>query len=188
MSGVERTLAHLYDADGIRPDPGGEYVHQIMSSSPDAQPDGRDETASERSDRNWSEILQELRITQTGSQIISGFLLTVAFQPRFVQLDGAQLVLYGILVALAASSTLLGVSTVMVHRTQFGRRDKPQVVVVGDRLLIASVLVVAMLAAGVLLLIFDVAFGWVAGIIAFVITLAALLVLLVVLPRSLRRS
>ena len=53
----------------------------------DADPtDGRDETPSERYDRNWGEILQEFRVTQTGTQIISGFLLTLAFQQRVVQI------------------------------------------------------------------------------------------------------
>jgi len=50
----------------------------------DADPtDGRDESVNERMDRNWNEILQELRVTQTGTQIFTGFLLTIAFQQRF---------------------------------------------------------------------------------------------------------
>ena len=50
----------------------------------DADPaDGRDETLNQRLDRNWIEILQELRVTQTGTQILTGFLLTIAFQPTF---------------------------------------------------------------------------------------------------------
>ena len=59
-----------------------------MSSRPDdvdVDPrDGRDETETERLDRNWTEILQELRVIQTGTQILTGFLLTLAFQQRFV--------------------------------------------------------------------------------------------------------
>ena len=35
--------------------------------------DGRDETQNERMDRNWYDLLQELRVTQTGTQILSGF-------------------------------------------------------------------------------------------------------------------
>ena len=40
----------------------------------------RNETPAERLDRNWSELLQELRVTQTGIQILSGFLLTLPFR------------------------------------------------------------------------------------------------------------
>ncbi len=150
--------------------------------------DGRNETADEKSDRNWSEILQELRVTQTGSQIISGFLLTVAFQQRFTQLDASQLAIYRALVVLAAASTVLGLATVRVHRAQFGRHDKPEVVQIGDRLLTATVWVVAVLAAGVLLLIFDVVFGLWPGVIAFLVALVGLVLLLIALPRSLRHA
>ena len=50
----------------------------------------RDEEPSERLDRNWSELLQELRVTQTGIQILFAFLLTLPFQARFDTLDGRQ--------------------------------------------------------------------------------------------------
>lgn len=36
--------------------------------------DGRRETATERLDRHWVEQLQELRVMQTGTQLIAGFL------------------------------------------------------------------------------------------------------------------
>jgi hypothetical protein len=49
--------------------------------------DDRDESHDERLDRNWDELLQELRITQTGLQLLSGFLLTLAFTDIFTGLD-----------------------------------------------------------------------------------------------------
>ena len=45
----------------------------------DDRRDGRDETPYERADRNWNEMLQELRVLQTGAQILAGFLLALAF-------------------------------------------------------------------------------------------------------------
>ena len=39
----------------------------------------RDEDTGERLDRNWQDILQELRVIQTGVQLLSGFLLTLPF-------------------------------------------------------------------------------------------------------------
>ncbi len=56
--------------------------------------DGRDETEAERLDRNWAEILQELRVVQTGTQILTGFLLTLVFQQRFTELDPYQVEIY----------------------------------------------------------------------------------------------
>ena len=42
--------------------------------------DARDETPQERADRNWNELLQELRVSQTGVQVLAGFLVTLPFQ------------------------------------------------------------------------------------------------------------
>ena len=47
----------------------------------------RNESAVEKLDRNWMELLQELRVLQTGVQILAGFLLTLPFQSRFETLD-----------------------------------------------------------------------------------------------------
>jgi hypothetical protein len=160
-----------------------------MAEAHDIDPvDGRNETGAERSDRNWTDILQELRVTQTGTQIISGFLLTVAFQQRFTELPGYEIAIYGVLVALAAASTLLGLSVVSLHRAQFGRHDKPRVVDIASRMLAATVWVVAILAAGVVLFIFDFVFTLAAGIIAGVVALVAILVFIVLIPRSPRAA
>ena len=72
----------------------------------DAVPhDGRDETQNERMDRDWNELLQELRVTQTGTQILSGFPAHPGVQPRFASLDELQLTLYVALVLLAATTS-----------------------------------------------------------------------------------
>ncbi len=46
-----------------------------------------DETVDERADRNFGDLLQELRVTQTGVQILFAFLLTLPLQSRFETLD-----------------------------------------------------------------------------------------------------
>ncbi|GAA3877800.1 DUF6328 family protein [Leifsonia kafniensis] len=148
--------------------------------------DGRGETPNERSDRNWDEILQELRVTQTGTQIISGFLLAIVFQQRFSELNGFQVTVYLVLVVLAASATAVGLAPVSLHRTLFRRHEKEWMVMVGNRLLKVTLLLVALLTAGVVLFIFDVVAGLLAGIIAGTAIFVLLVVVLVVLPRSAR--
>lgn len=148
--------------------------------------DGRDETAAERSDRNWSEILQELRVTQTGTQLVSAFLLTLAFQQRFVQLPHYELVIYGVLVGLAALSTVLGLAVVSIHRAQFHHHDKPQIVARANRILSTSIWIVATLTAGVMLFIFDFVFGLLAGVLSAVVALLVIAWLLFVIPRNVR--
>lgn len=144
---------------------------------------GRTESSVERADRNWNEILQELRVTQTGTQIITGFLLAVAFQPRFTELDAYQLTMYLILVSFAGLATILGLAPVSLHRAYFGRGQKSRIVRVGGRLLVADLVVVAALATGVTSLIFDFTVSRIAGFVALGIGAVVVLLLWGVVPR-----
>jgi hypothetical protein len=145
--------------------------------------DGRNETPTERSDRNWNDILQELRVALTGTQLISGFLLAVAFQPRFEDLDDYQLVLYLILVGLAGLATVIGLAPVTLHRALFRRQVKERVVRTGNRLLIAHLVVVALLVVGVTSLVFDIALDRTAGLIALGVGAVVVVGLWYVFPR-----
>jgi hypothetical protein len=153
-----------------------------MELHPEYGDELRTETPVERADRNWNEILQEARVIQTCTQIIGGFLLAVAFQPRFSSLDEYQLTLYLILVALAGVATALGLALVVMHRRLFGKRQKLRVVRIGNRLLICNLIVVSVLAALVTSLIFDFAYNRVAGLIALVVSLLITLGLWMIVP------
>jgi hypothetical protein len=148
----------------------------------------RDETESERLDRNWNEILQELRVTQTGTQILTGFLLTVAFQSRFTDLDQVQVDLYLALVAGAIFTTALGLSPVSLHRHLFRRRAKDQIVTLANRILQLTLIGVALVLTGTIALIFDVVAGRAAGIIVGAVTLVIVATLWLVLPVLRRRD
>lgn len=153
----------------------------------DALPgDGREETQTERLDRNWDSILQELRVAQTGTQILTGFLLTLAFQQRFTDLDALQIDIYLALVALASITTVLALTPVALHRSLFRRRAMDTLVTVSDRLLRATLAGVALVLAGTALLIFDVVVSLALGIVAGAIALVVAVVLWVALPASIR--
>ncbi len=136
----------------------------------------------ERLRRNWNEILQELRVTQTGSQIITGFLLTLPFQQRFSELDTFQVSVYLVLVVLAALTTSVSLLPVSVHRTLFRRGAKDELVGVGNRVLKVVLVGVATVLAGTVLLIFDVVLGRTAGLIAGGFLLALMIGTAVTLP------
>ena len=123
-------------------------------------------------------------MSQTGTQIISGFLLTLAFQQRFKDLSVYQDIVYGVLVAFAAVSTALGLAIVSLHRARFHQHDKPELVAVANRLLVVIVWTVAILTAGVVLFIFDVVFGHLAGFVAGAVAVLTLVGLLALLPNS----
>lgn len=155
----------------------------------DADPhDTRSETEDERYDRNWNDMLQELRVTQTGTQILSGFLLALAFQQRFTELNAGQLDYYLVLVGLAGLSTALGLAPVVLHRTFFNKRMKDHVVKVGNRLLLAEVVLVGFLAIGVTSFVFDFVIGGSAGIVAAVVAFIIVLLLWVLLPQLRRKD
>jgi hypothetical protein len=152
------------------------------------QGDGRHESANERSDRNWNEMLQETRITQTGTQILSGFLLTIAFQPRFATLTPFQHVVYLGLVVAATLTTALALAPVYLHRRLFRRHQKPTVVQYGHRLLSWALGGLVVVMTGTVLLIFDVALGLDGGIAAAVFVLIAIVLLAGLPARHARRS
>lgn len=137
------------------------------SDAPGAAELERDETPAERADRNWNELLQEVRVTQTCTQILGGFLLAVAFQPRFEELEAQQVAIYLVLVSLAGLTTALALSIVVLHRRHAGKSRKIGIVLTGDRLLSINLALVALLTAGVTGFIFDFVVGHLAGYIAF---------------------
>lgn len=122
-------------------------------------PDGRNESANQRMDRNWNELLQELRVTQTGTQVLTGFLLAVAFQPSFAELRPAQLAVYLTLVGVAVVTTAIALTPVILHRTLFRRGLKETVVQWGHGFLLAALVGVGLVLVGTVTLIFDVALG-----------------------------
>jgi len=128
--------------------------------------DGRNETEVERLDRNWNEILQELRVTQTGTQILTGFLLTLAFQQRFEDLDTFQVDVYLVLVVLATLATALALAPVSLHRALFRQNAKARIVRMANRIVKTTLVVVAIVLAGTVLLIFDVVLDRTAGLVA----------------------
>lgn len=143
-----------------------------------------DESEAERVQRNWAEILQELRVIQTGSQILTGFLLTLAFQPRFADLEPGQQVLYLALVTLAALTTILGLAPVSLHRTLFRQGAKEVIVRVADVVLKVTLAAVGLTLTGTVALIFDVVVGRSAALTATGIALLVILIAWILIPTT----
>lgn len=148
--------------------------------------DGRDETPNERADRNWSEVLQELRVLQTGTQILTGFLLALAFQPTFSDLSVGQRVFYLVLVVLAVLSAIVALAPVALHRMLFARREKRTVVAYGHAALVTALVTVAALLVGVVAFVFDVVLGGPAALTVGIVSGVVVAVLWVVVPLMLR--
>lgn len=85
----------------------------------------RKETPAERADRNFNDLLQELRVTQTGVQVLFSLLLTVPFTARFETVTDFQKDVYFLALLLAATTVVLLVAPVSVHRILFHTGEKP---------------------------------------------------------------
>ncbi len=149
---------------------------------------GRNESTEERMDRNWMELIQELRVLQTGVQILGGFLLTLPFQSRFGELDDWQRGLYLFNVMVAALTTVLIVIPVSVHRRLFRRGLKATLVSSADAVTKWALGGVALLIVGSATLVFDFTAGRTAGIVAGGFIVLTLLLLVVGMPLRLYRQ
>jgi hypothetical protein len=147
--------------------------------------DGRDETREERLDRKWADLLQELRVMQTGAQLTAAFLLTLPFQPSFGDLDTFQTRLYLALVLLAVTTTALVITPVAVHRRITGQHVKERLVTTAHRLAGAGLATLGLLVTGMVMLIFDVVVDRTAALVAAGCVGAGIVALLVVLPHRL---
>jgi Kef-type K+ transport system membrane component KefB len=102
-----------------------------------------------RLDRELSELLQELRVTLPGVQVLFAFLFTVPFSQRFGHLTSTQRTAFFVAFLTAAASTALLLAPAAYHRVQWRQRDKERLLQMSTRLTLAGLvfLAVAMAAA-----------------------------------------
>jgi hypothetical protein len=154
----------------------------------DSARDGRHETPLEQLDRNWADLLQELRVAQTGVQLLTGFLLTLPFQSRFADLSDLQRSIYLFTMAASVIATAFLIGPVSLHRMVFRRHVRRATVQVGHRLAIVGIALLGLAMVGVVLLIFSVVLGDQAGVVAASIIAVMLVVLWFLLPLYVRNT
>src|SRR5436190_7716134 len=144
-----------------------------MSQETEIQPSGRYETPEERLDRNLSELLQELRVAQTGVQVLFAFLLVLPFNNRFAQLSTYERGVYFATLLLAAAATLFLIAPSAHHRILFRLQEKRHIVLVANYLALAGTACLALAMTGAVLLITTFLFGTVTGAVVAGVTLVA---------------
>ncbi|MBV2353018.1 hypothetical protein KUM39_01365 [Streptomyces sp. J2-1] len=118
---------------------------------------GRDETAEEQADRKWGELIQEVRVAQTGVQILFAFLLTVVFQQKYADLGTTDRTIHLVTVVLGAFTTGALIGPVSLHRLVSGHRVKPQAVRLASALTFVGLVLLLLTMTSALLLILRVA-------------------------------
>ena len=132
--------------------------------------------------RNWTELVQELRSTQTGVQVLTGFLLAVPFTDKFHRLDHVEQAAYLVVLTLAISATMAVLSPIAYHRLLFRRGRRPWLVEMANKIARVGLVLAALTTCGVVFLAFDLTVGRVAGFAASLVAIVAYLVLWVVVP------
>jgi hypothetical protein len=141
----------------------------------------RDASKDAQADRRYTELLQELRVAQTGVQFLFAFLLTLAFTPRFAHITDLQKWLYlGTLVVSVVAAALL-IGPVPMHRMLHGRGLKPRVVRASHLMVGAGLVALVLAINGAILLVVDVVLGgWLPFLVAGLTTLWFVLIWYVV--------
>lgn len=144
----------------------------------------RNESEAERLDRNFNEQLQELRVTQAGTQVLFAFLLTIPFQQRFVELSQLQRGIYVVTLMAAAVSVVVFTTPVALHRILFHEGLKDFIVRYTDRLIIVGLLSLGVGIVGGVVLVLDVLLSRTAAFVTGGALLVVALMLWVFLPLS----
>jgi hypothetical protein len=134
------------------------------------------------------ELLQELRVAQTGVQILFAFLLTLSFTERFGSIDEIQRWTYVVTLLCSVVTAGLFVGPAAVHRVTFRRGLKAETVQLGHRLFTLGLGALALTLTGCVLLVLDVAVGLSFAISCAVVVCLGLCLLWFVLPIPLLRS
>jgi hypothetical protein len=121
--------------------------------------EARGETPLQRADRAYGEILQEIRVAQTGVQILFAFLLALAFQARFASVTSFQRGTYVVTLMLCAAATALLIAPAAIHRVVYRRRLKQYVLRVANRLALSGLVLLLFSLVSAVLLIMDVVAG-----------------------------
>ncbi|MEU8514971.1 DUF6328 family protein [Kitasatospora sp. NPDC048722] len=132
---------------------------QPPSGTPSPAPPFFTESPAARADRRLIELLQELRVLQTGVQIVFAFLLGVAFTPRFAELSDLQQDVYVTTLLLAVLASAVFATPVALHRGLFRHPGKARIVRVSVRIAQLGLVLLASALSGAVLLVLDVILG-----------------------------
>jgi Family of unknown function (DUF6328) len=111
-----------------------------------------EEDSGEQLDRHWNELLQELRLAQTGTQILFAFLLSIAFQNQFHAADRFTHTVYAVTLVASALAVALFLAPVSFHRVVYRQGLRDRLVTITDWLAQAGlVFLVAAICGGVLI-------------------------------------
>jgi hypothetical protein len=145
------------------------------------------ESEAQRLDRNYGELLQELRVAQTGVQILFAFLLGIAFQQQFTKIESYQRGIYLVTLISAACAAIMLIAPVAIHRMLFRRHQKNELVVMTSRLAATGLVFLAIAVLSAVLFVLDVVVNLTVAIVVTGLLTLLIVGLWYVLPWQFRR-
>lgn len=121
------------------------------------------ESEAERLNRNYDDLLQELRVSQNGTQILFAFLLTVPFSNGFSRVTPFEKGVYVAALLLSAMSAAMLIAPAVMHRVLFHRHIKAELVINASRVALGGQALLVFAVGASVLLVADYLYGHVAG-------------------------
>jgi hypothetical protein len=147
-----------------------------------------EEDEGERLDRHWNELLQELRLAQTGTQILFAFLLSIAFANRFQDADAFTHDVYAATIIASALAMALFLAPVSFHRIVFQRKLRDRMIPIAHHLTSGGLVLLLLAICGGVLLAIDVVLSRTVAIVTVALVLAWFVAFWYVLPAYVRRT
>jgi len=144
--------------------------------------DKRDETESERLDRNTIELVNELRVAGTGVQVLFAFLLIVPFNNRWSKASDFDRYDYYVTLLCVAMAAALLIAPSVHHRLLFRHGQKEFIVQLGNQLAIAAAAFLSVGLTGILVLISNFLLGSVTAVVTGILTASFVVTLWFVVP------
>jgi hypothetical protein len=151
-------------------------------TTPEGEPEPPAGAVSDAINRNWTELVQELRATQVGVQVLIGFLLALPYTEKFDTLDHLEKAAYLVVLSVAVAATAAVLAPIAYHRILFRRGVRPWLVETANTIARAGLVLAALSMCGVVFLAFDLAAGTAAGVVASLVAVVGYVVLWLVVP------
>lgn len=148
--------------------------------------DGEDEA--KKLDRHWNELLQELRLAQTGTQILFAFLLSIAFQAKFQEADTFTHDVYAGTLIASALAVGLFLAPVSFHRLVYRQKLRDRMLPIAGHMTSAGLVFLIVAMAGGVQLALDVVLSRSLAIVVAALVLAWFAVFWYVIPAWVRAN
>jgi cation transport ATPase len=146
------------------------------------------EDARKQLDRHWTELMQEIRLAQTGTQILFAFLLAIAFQPRLQEADKFTHDVYLGTLITSAMAVGLFLAPISFHRIVFQQNLRDRLVPITHNLATAALVLLVISMCGGILLAVDAVLSRSAAFVVMTIVLIWFVAFWYALPAWVRRS